>query len=322
MSDELELYKQAYERERKARLAAEDVLERRSRELYLKNQELETSLVQLKAQQDALIRSERLATLGPLVTGIAPEINNPLSFVHSNVDTLGQHSDAIAKLYPLLIESLAVDESERATFAERVFKFLEDEDLEYFTDELDELVSDTNDGVQRVKEIVRNLRSFARMDAQVRTEADLNEGIRSTLKLLNNQISANTQINLSLEEISPVLCNPGEINQVLLNILVNAAQALEGQREPTLEIASKEEQGWVVISIGDNGKGMSKEVQQRIFEPFYTTKDIGKGTGLGLSISYGIISHHQGELLVESEPNKGTLFVVRLPIHTRLSSRV
>ena len=317
MSEELELYKQAYERERKARLAAEDVLETRSRELFLKNQELEASLVQLKAQQDALIRSEKLATLGTLVSGVAHEINNPLSFVHSNVDTLGQHSDSIAKLYPLLIESLTVDESERPAFAERVFKFLEEEDLEYFTDELDELVSDTNDGVQRVKEIVRNLRSFARMDAQVRTEADLNEGIRSTLKLINNQISANTRVNLSLEEIPPVLCNPGEINQVLLNILVNAAQALEGQREPTLEITSKENQGWVEISIADNGKGMTKEIQQRIFEPFYTTKDIGKGTGLGLSISYGIISHHQGELLVDSAPNKGTTFTLRVPIQTR-----
>jgi signal transduction histidine kinase len=232
------------------------------------------------------------------------------------VDTLGQHSDAIAKLYPLLIESLSVDESERPAFAERVFTFLEKEDLEYFTEELDELVADTNDGVQRVKEIVRNLRSFARMDAQARTDADLNEGIRSTLKLINNQISANTRINLSLEEIPPVVCNPGEINQVLLNILVNAAQALEGQREPSLEIASKENQGWVEISIGDNGKGMSKEIQKRIFEPFYTTKDIGKGTGLGLSISYGIVSHHQGELNVESAPNQGTVFTLRLPIHS------
>jgi signal transduction histidine kinase len=316
MSEELELYKQAYERERKARQAAEDVLESRSRELFLKNQELEASLVQLKAQQDALIRSEKLATLGTLVSGVAHEINNPLSFVHSNVDTLGQHSDAIAKLYPLLIESLSVDESERPAFAERVFTFLEKEDLEYFTEELDELVADTNDGVQRVKEIVRNLRSFARMDAQARTDADLNEGIRSTLKLINNQISANTRINLSLEEIPPVVCNPGEINQVLLNILVNAAQALEGQREPSLEIASKENQGWVEISIGDNGKGMSKEIQKRIFEPFYTTKDIGKGTGLGLSISYGIVSHHQGELNVESAPNQGTVFTLRLPIHS------
>ncbi|MGB1172862.1 MAG: sensor histidine kinase [Marinobacterium sp.] len=316
MSEELELYKQAYERERKARQAAEDVLETRSRELFLKNQELEASLVQLKAQQDALIRSEKLATLGTLVSGVAHEINNPLSFVHSNVDTLGQHSDAIAKLYPLLIESLSVDESERPAFAERVFTFLEKEDLEYFTEELDELVADTNDGVQRVKEIVRNLRSFARMDAQARTDADLNEGIRSTLKLINNQISANTRINLSLEEIPPVVCNPGEINQVLLNILVNAAQALEGQREPSLEIASKENQGWVEISIGDNGKGMSKEIQKRIFEPFYTTKDIGKGTGLGLSISYGIVSHHQGELNVESAPNQGTVFTLRLPIHS------
>lgn len=316
MSEELELYKQAYERERKARLAAEDVLETRSRELFLKNQELEASLVQLKAQQDALIRSEKLATLGTLVSGVAHEINNPLSFVYSNVDTLGQHSDAIAKLYPLLIESLSVDESERPAFAERVFTFLEKEDLEYFTEELDELVADTNDGVQRVKEIVRNLRSFARMDAQARTDADLNEGIRSTLKLINNQISDNTRINLSLEEIPPVVCNPGEINQVLLNILVNAAQALEGQREPSLEIASKENQGWVEISIGDNGKGMSKEIQKRIFEPFYTTKDIGKGTGLGLSISYGIVSHHQGELHVESAPNQGTVFTLRLPIHS------
>lgn len=314
MSEDLELYKQAYERERKARLAAEDVLESRSRELFLKNQELEASLVQLKAQQDALIRSEKLATLGTLVSGVAHEINNPLSFVHSNVDTLGQHSDAIAKLYPLLIESLTLEESDRAAFAERVFKFLEEEDLEYFTQELDGLVSDTNDGVQRVKEIVRNLRSFARMDAQARTKADLNEGIRSTLKLINNQISANTRINLSLDEIPLVFCNPGEINQVLLNILVNAAQALEGQSEPTLNIASKVDQDWVEIKIGDNGKGMTQQVQKRIFEPFYTTKEIGKGTGLGLSISYGIISHHQGELLVESAPNRGTLFTIRLPI--------
>ncbi len=314
MSEDLELYKQAYERERKARLAAEDVLESRSRELFLKNQELEASLVQLKAQQDALIRSEKLATLGTLVSGVAHEINNPLSFVHSNVDTLGQHSEAIAKLYPLLIESLTLEESDRAAFAERVFKFLEEEDLEYFTQELDGLVSDTNDGVQRVKEIVRNLRSFARMDAQARTKADLNEGIRSTLKLINNQISANTRINLSLDEIPLVFCNPGEINQVLLNILVNAAQALEGQSEPTLNIASKVDQDWVEIKIGDNGKGMTQQVQKRIFEPFYTTKEIGKGTGLGLSISYGIISHHHGELLVESAPNRGTLFTIRLPI--------
>ena len=314
MSDDLELYKQAYERERKGRLAAEDALENRSRELFLKNQELEASLQQLKAQQQALIRSEKLATLGTLVSGVAHEINNPLSFIHSNVDTLGQHTSAIAELYPLLIESLGVDESERAGFAEKVFEFLEKEDLEYFTNELDELVSDTNEGVLRVKEIVSNLRSFARMDAQVRTPADINEGIRSTLKLINNQISANTRVSLNLDELPAVSCNPGEINQVLLNILVNAAQALEGHPEPRIDIHSMVDDDCVKISIKDNGKGMRDEVKHRIFEPFFTTKDIGKGTGLGLSISYGIISHHHGELFVDSAPNKGTVFTIQLPI--------
>ena len=309
MSEELELYKQAYEREREARIAAEAVVERRSRELFKKNQELEKSIAELQGHQDAIIQFEKLASLGTLISGVAHEINNPLAFVTANVESLTTHAEQYSQAFAQLVEQLQQADPDSELLA-RIYQ----QDLHYINAELPSMMQDTQEGVGRVVEIVQSLKSFGRMDRASRVPADLNEGIRSTLKLLQHELKESITVDLKLSELPMVKCNPGEINQVFLNIMMNAVHALKDTAKAVLTVESKVTQQSVDISITDNGCGMDESVLSRLFEPFYTTKPVGEGTGLGLSIAHKIIEEHAGSLSVESQIGSGTCFKITIPL--------
>jgi len=315
MSDEAELYRKAYEREREARKAAEQIVENHTRELYLQNQKLEASLKQLKEQQRVLVQNEKLAMLGTLAAGIAHEINNPMAFVHANLELLSDYLEPYQKLVALQREALKLPHGQQEAVAGKIAKLVADADLGFFEEELPELMEDTRDGLQRVLEIVANLRSFARAHTQERQPEDLVAGLQSTLKLLNSQFRTEVVLQQDLQPLPLVHCNLSELNQVFLNLLVNAGHAVEGSKGATISIATSAADDKVIIKIVDNGIGMSDEVKEQIFVPFFTTKPVGKGTGMGMSIAYGIVVDHGGEIEVESTEGEGTTFTITLPIN-------
>ena len=317
MTDEAELYRKAYEREREARKAAEKVVEDKTRELFRKNQDLESSLKKLQDQQRVLVQNEKLATLGTLAAGVAHEINNPMAFVYANAETLGDYVPIFVDLYDLLKEAVTLTDKDRDAFKDKVDAFMDEQDLDFIFEELPEMITDTREGVDRVREIVLNLRSFARTQSEERNEADMVAGLQSTLKLLTNEFKTSVRLDLKLNPVPMVLCNANELNQVFLNILVNAAHGVEGVEGATVGIETSADNDWVYIDIRDNGTGMPEDVRAHIFEPFYTTKPAGKGTGMGLSIAHGIISDHGGDILVESALGEGTHFRITLPTNDK-----
>lgn len=313
MSDTENPYEIAYTRERQARLKAEQLLEDKSRELYLKNQKLEESYKQLQQQQAVAMQNEKLATLGTLSAGVAHEINNPLAFVLSNLESLPIYKQALLCLLDLNRKYLN-DPEFPELYRKEIADLIEKEDLDFIGEDMHGLIEDTIEGIQRVKEIVLNLRSFARTQGSDRVEADLCAGINSTLKLLTSELKIGVTLKLDLQPLPGVVCNPNQLNQVFLNLIMNAKQAVEGRPDPTITIKTGFDGDSVRIRIADNGCGMSPEVQKEIFVPFYTTKPIGQGTGMGLAIAYGIIKDHGGKISVKSAEGQGTVFVIRLPL--------
>ena len=305
-------YIAAYEREKRARLKAEEILESKSRELFLKNERLQESYELLQKQQTAMLQNEKLATLGTLAAGMAHEINNPLAFVKSNIESLTQYHTSYARLAAFVAEiSSSLPENRQS----QLKTLLEEEDINFIQEDLPELMSDTVEGLTRVRDIVMNLRSFARTQSTDRCTANLVEGIQSTLKLLHSELNNDVVLKLDLQPVQDISCNPNELNQVFLNLIINAKHATEGRERPKIAVSSSAEQSEIIIKISDNGHGMTKEVQKEIFVPFFTTKPVGEGTGMGLAIAYGIIKDHGGEISVSSIEGKGTTFTIKLPIN-------
>lgn len=268
----------------------------------------------LRETQAALVQSEKLASLGQLAAGVAHEINNPVAYVTNNLAVLQR--DVLAAMdvlerYRSARESLARVEPEIAAAAARME---EEMDLPYLQQNLPRLFEKSLEGLQRVREIVRNLRDFARLDEAEFKEADLNAAVESTLEIIRHELrTKEIQVERALEPLPPVLCHPGKINQVLLNLLVNAVQASGTQG--VIEVRTRAVEGPAVeVEVQDHGCGIEADHLPHIFDPFFTTKPVGQGTGLGLSVSYGIIRDHGGAIEVESEPGKGSLFRIRLPV--------
>jgi signal transduction histidine kinase len=250
-----------------------------------------------------------MASLGQLTAGIAHEINNPINFVTANIQPLKDDLGDILKIIQCY-EKVVREKGLENDFQE-VEKYKNDAQIEFTLKEVNDLLRGIEDGAMRTSEIVKGLRNFSRLDQNVYKKANLNENLDSTLTLLHSSYKNRIEIIREFEEIDEVECFPGKINQVFMNILSNAIQAISG--EGTITIRTKQEGDLVKISIRDSGAGMSEEVRKKIFDPFFTTKDVGKGTGLGLSISFGIIQKHHGEIDVFSAPGKGTEFVIKLP---------
>lgn len=306
-------YKEAYRREKLARQQAEQLLEDKSRELFLLNNQLLDINTQLKEHQSLMLRNEKLATLGTLSAGIAHEINNPLAFVLSNMESLGRYIEAYNKLIKLNCnwqekQQLALPQATELT---QLFK---DYDLAYIREDTPELLRDTEEGLKRLRDIVQNLRHFSHSQGAERVSADLNMGINSTLSILKSELKEGIEVTCLLDPLPLTQCNPGELNQVFLNLLVNAKQALTKTRHPHIYISTTCQDDSLIIRVKDNGCGMDENVRKEIFDPFFTTKAVGQGTGMGLSIAYGIIKDHGGTIAVDSSPGKGTCFEIRLPV--------
>lgn len=282
----------------------------RTQQLNQKNQELAKTLNKLQSAQQKLVQSEKMASLGQLTAGIAHEINNPINFVSGNINPLIRDIGEVRELLHMINELDAAEDREKAIEAIKAYR--DEIDADFLFEEIEMLLDGIRDGAKRTKEIVAGLRYFSRLDAEEFLLADLGECLDSTLTLLNNKIKNRIEIIRDYGDIPKVKCLPGKLNQVFMNILNNAIQAIP--QKGSIRLETRIQGKYAEISIQDSGVGMPPDVQQRIFEPFYTTKDVGEGTGLGLSISFGIIEQHDGTIEVNSTPGEGSKFIIRIPI--------
>jgi len=277
------------------------------------NEKLETILKNLKEAQAKLIHSEKMASLGVLVAGVAHEINNPINFVYAGINSLMLDFEDIIPV----INEISKIEPEANNLKEQIIKIKKLKEENCFNEAYEaipQMITQIMLGADRTAEIVKGLRSFSRTNKEELKFLDIHEGINSSLLLLKNKYKNRIEIIKDFDtKISLYECNTGKINQVFLNIFSNAIDAILDEGKIWISTKKKDE-NIIIISIKDTGCGMNTEVKEKLFDPFYTTKPIGKGTGLGLSITYGIIKEHNGEIKVISELNKGTEFIITLPI--------
>jgi len=286
----------------------EDQVEERTRELESANQELTIALQKLQRTQVQLVHSEKMASLGQLVAGVAHELNNPINFIYSNMEPLRDYIKGLKSVLSAYSQLQSLSPEDVKT----INQIKQEVELDYILQDIEVLLNDFNEGAERTKRIVQDLRSFSRLDEAELKEVNIHEGIESTLNLLRHRYKKGIRVHKSYGKLPLVECYASQLNQVFMNLLANAEQAIEGEGD--VWIQTRRAGNSVRISIRDNGKGIPKEHLDRIFDPFFTTKSIGEGTGLGLSITYGIIQKHRGTISVESEVGRGTTFVVKLPI--------
>ncbi len=281
-----------------------------NQELEKQKYELNNTLNELTQAQTHLVQSEKMASLGQLTAGVAHELNNPINFISASIKPLQRNVEDLLGLLDRY-DSVIQKSNLSGEFGE-VDELKESVDLAYLIKETQNLFRGIVEGSSRSMQIVKDLRTFSRMDENEFKQVDIHDGIDSTLLLLHHKMQNRIAVHKKYGKISHVECLPGKLNQVFMNILTNSILAIEDKGEITIETSSKE--GRVKISFKDNGKGMPPEVRDHIFEPFFTTRRVGEGTGLGLSISYSIIEEHAGTIEVASQPGKGTEFVITLPL--------
>ncbi|MCU6433522.1 PAS domain-containing protein [Undibacterium sp. Jales W-56] len=285
-------------------------------ELIRRNGELTQLNIQLSKAQEQLLQSEKLASIGQLAAGVAHEINNPVGYIFSNFSSLEKY---ITDLFEIL-SAYESAEQHISTSAVRLelTEIKNRIELEFLKDDIPELMAQSKEGIARVRKIVQDLKDFSRTDTNhVWQWADLHRGIDSTLNIVNNEIKYKADVIKEYGNIPDVECLPTEINQVIMNLVVNASHAIGEERGKITVRTFREpefEDEFVIIEVEDNGSGIPKEITSRIFDPFFTTKPIGKGTGLGLSLAYGVIQKHHGRISISSEVGKGSCFRIRLPI--------
>lgn len=307
-------------RQRTAELEAK--VAKRTRELMVQKETVERVLNELRETQMHLVHSEKMASLGQMVAGIAHEINNPITYVKANISLLEKkHHQVQAMFYSFsdLFDFFDTfknihDEPHDAFVAKltEIDKMIESSKFEKFLSDFPKIIHEMRDGVERTQKIVEDLRNFSRLDESHFKEISLIDSIESTLNILKNEYKNRITIHRNFTQLPLIYCNPGHINQVLMNLLVNAFQSIEGEGD--VWIRTNAGQNNVLVSIKDNGKGIPYEIQHKVYDPFFTTKPVGKGTGLGLAISYKILEAHKGTIFFESTPGVGTEFKITLPI--------
>jgi two-component system NtrC family sensor kinase len=296
---------------------ARDLSREWGREQTLQNRhvELEAAYARVKETQTQLLQSEKMASIGQLAAGVAHEINNPIGYVHSNLGTLQTYARGLLSLleaYERLSHSLP--ESMRAAIAP-IEEIKSRVDYGFLQHDLPQLVEESREGIERVKKIVADLRDFSHagdMDSDDWVAADVHRGLQSTINIVWNELKYKAELVQDFGELPPVECMPSQLNQVFLNLLVNAGHAIADKGVITIQTRRVGDE--VRISVTDSGCGIPPENLARIFDPFFTTKAVGKGTGLGLALSYGIVQKHNGRIEVDSTPGAGSTFRVVLPV--------
>ncbi|AVH67872.1 ATP-binding protein [Nostoc sp. 'Peltigera membranacea cyanobiont' N6] len=315
------------------RKEAEEALKEANQELEIRVEErtnaLQETLKELQLTQTQLIQAEKMSSLGQMIAGIAHEINNPVSFIHGNLHHAQKYTHDLLKLVEIY-QQVCPNTPE-------IQQELEEIDLEFLIQDIAKLFQSMTVGTERIQEIVKSLRNFSRLDEAELKKVNIHEGIDSALMILEHRLQARheypeIQVIKKYSQLPNVICYPGQLNQVFLNILANAIDALEAlaansqitdnqkqiNNHPQIKIKTEViDEKWIAISIADNGLGINEQVHSKVFDPFFTTKPVGKGTGLGLSVSYQIIvEKHGGQLSCFSVPGKGAEFVIKIPINS------
>lgn len=289
----------------------EQKVRERTRAMEAVNTYLTKTIQELKDTQGKLVHSEKMASLGQLVAGVAHELNNPVGFIYANFPHLEEYVNDLLALIDLLLK-LPMDESCQKQ-AEQQIKGI---DLDFVRDDILKIIRSGKSGAFRIKEIVSSLRSFSRLDEAELKSVLLEDGLNDTLALLSHQTKNRIKVVTDYQLNQPVVCFAGQVNQVFMNIIHNAIQSIAD--EGIITIATRKENEWAVVTIADNGHGIPQDKIGKIFDPFFTTKNVGEGTGLGLSISYGIIEKHGGRIEVESDVGTGTKFTIQLRLVTHI----
>jgi len=290
-------------------------------------------ITERKGAEALLVQNEKLATIGQLAAGVAHEINNPIGFIYSNMNTLLEYVADIkefAARCETLCERLSSAGAAQCGAAKRqpanesaawkscstavseMIEWRKEKELDYTLCDIEDLVSETIDGAERVKQIVQNLRTFSRVDEADMKPSDINQGLESTIAICWNELKYHCEVVREFGDVPEIVCYPMKLNQVFMNLIMNAAQAIEDKG--TITARTFRDGNDICVQVSDTGCGIAKEKIDKIFDPFFTTKPVGKGTGLGLSIAYNIITDHKGTIEVDSEVGKGSTFTVRLPI--------
>jgi len=290
-------------------LNLEKLVEERTGEIQERNRKLEETLGQLNSTQMQLLQSDKMATIGQLAAGVAHEINNPIGFINSNLSTLKKYVLNLRDYCRLTDRVLLGGDAESHEELRQLKKYKK---IDFILEDVSSVIEESIEGTERVKTIVQDLKDFSHQDRGKLTEYDLNKGIRSTLNIVWNELKYKAEIIQELSDLPLIPCYPQQLNQVFMNLLVNAAHAIVDKGKIT--VRSYVEEDGVVVEVSDTGVGIPPENLQRIFEPFFTTKETGKGTGLGLSLSYGIVARHGGHIEVESQVGVGSTFRVHLPL--------
>ncbi|MGZ8223472.1 MAG: ATP-binding protein [Methylobacter sp.] len=259
-----------------------------------------------------LLQSEKLAAIGQLAAGIAHEINTPIGFVNSNLNSLNTYLDDIFTVLDAY-DALAAASPIAPDALQKLLELKRQKDLDYLRADIPQLIAESREGLSRVSDIIQNLKDFSHAESKDWELADLHKCIDSTLNIIGNELKCHCTLHKEYGDISDIVCLPSQLNQVFMNLLINAAQAIETQGDIIIRTGSNDREVWV--EIRDNGKGIAPEHLPRLFEPFFTTQPVGKGTGLGLSISQNIVRKHGGRIEVNSNIGQGSTFRIWLPIH-------
>lgn len=284
-----------------------DILEQQIR---LRTDELEQVIAELKNTHLQLVQQEKMATIGQLTAGIAHEINNPISFIASNIAMFDKYCERILRFIEAQSETLP-DGRPGGQRGEQVQTLRRQMKIDRIVRDIPEMIRETMEGIERIKSIVRDLKCFSRIEASEKQLADINQCLESTLNIAGNELKYKATVRRKLGELPPLLCYPQQLGQIFMNLLVNAAHAIEEKGEITVQ--SWQEDGQIHVAVSDTGSGIAEQHLSRIFDPFFTTKEVGRGTGLGLSISSELVRNHGGTIRVDSRVGQGSTFTVSLP---------